>query len=104
MNDKRTEEPRQIQASLPQSISASSDEDALRRINLLLDLLEERTKQLFERTSFAQLKPAQAEALIIRLLKLRQKFAPDSDEEEIERVLRLIRMENVEVPPTNECL
>lgn len=87
----------QLQPSLEQPPAlAHTDEDALRRINLWLDRLEEQAKRLLEVFKPEELEPAQAAnvaskyiTLIARLLELRQQFTNEATGEE-ERLIHLM--------------
>ena len=74
----------------------AGDQDALRRINDMLDRVEEKAKLLLEAFQPEELEPAQAAnmagkyiTIIARLLELRQQFTTASTGEE-ERLLRII--------------
>ena len=74
----------------------TTDQDALMRINLWLDRLEDQAKRLLETFQPEDLEPAQAAnvaskyiTLIARLLELRQQFTTETSGEE-ERLLRII--------------
>ena len=74
----------------------SHDQDALRRINELLDRVEDKAHRLLEAFEPEELEPAQAAnaagkyiTLIARLLELRQQFTTASSGEE-DRLLKII--------------
>lgn len=92
MDDEMQLQPSQEQ----QPALAHTDEDALRRINLWLDRLEDQAKRLLDAFQPEELEPAQAASvaskfvtLIARLLELRQQFTNETTGEE-ERLLRVI--------------
>jgi len=92
--DNEQQELQQSQTQPPALVS--TDEDALRRINIWLDRLEEQARRLLETFQPEELEPAQAAnvaskyiTLIARLLELRQQFTTESSGEE-ERLLRII--------------
>ncbi|MEO9028314.1 MAG: hypothetical protein ABI413_05820 [Ktedonobacteraceae bacterium] len=85
-----------IEPSSPPAAISSNDQDALRRLNLWLDALEEKAKLLLDAFNADELEPAQAAAmagkyitLIARLLELRQQFTTESTSVE-DRLLSLI--------------
>lgn len=84
------------------SPQATTDEDALRRLNTWLDRLEKQARHLLEAFQPEELEPVQAAnmagkyiTLIARLLELRQQFSTETSGEE-ERLLRIIFGENRE--------
>lgn len=86
----------EIEPSQAQPAAKATDEDALQRINIWLDRLEDQAQRLLEAFTPDELEPAQAAAmagkyitLIARLLELRQQFTTESSSME-ERLLSLI--------------
>jgi hypothetical protein len=78
------------------TVASTNDQDALRRINLWLDQLEEKAKSLLNIFQPDELEPMQAAqmaskyiTLIARLLELRQQFTTENSSME-DRLLSLI--------------
>lgn len=90
------DEEMQLEPIPIQKTVATTDQDALRRINEWLDRLEGQARRLLETFQPEALEPAQAAnvaskyiTLIARLLELRQQFTNETSGEE-ERLLRII--------------
>jgi len=85
----------------------NSQQDALKRINGWLELLEQRAQQILATFSTDNLEPAKAAAIaerfitiMARLLELRQQFMKEGSGDE-ERLLEIIFGQKPEKPCTN---